>query len=134
MSVTGWGLDDAANAPRHPRFARQHRWDRNFFLAYVALIWLGILSGFGPQVIKHIKTHAPAYPPIVHVHAVIFVGWLVLLTGQVLLIRSARFHLHRALGIAGAVLATVMIVIGPATALVVDRLRLAFAAVGRWVV
>lgn len=125
----GWSLDDVAGAPSHPSarqyFAPRHRWDRNFFLTYVALIWVGILSGFGPQVIRHIKTQAPAYPSIVHVHALAFVGWLVLLTTQVLLIRSARLDLHRKLGIAGAVLAAVMIVLGPATAVVVDRLRLA---------
>jgi len=60
---------------------------------------------FWPQIIKHIKTQAPAYPSIVHVHAAAFVGWLVLLTSQILLIRSARVDLHRKLGIAGVVLA-----------------------------
>ena len=128
-SETDWNLGGAASAPRNPppadRFARYHRGDRNFFLVYVALIWLGILSGFSPQVIKHFKTAAPAYPSIVHLHALIFVGWLALLTTQVLLIRSGRAVLHRKLGIAGAILAAVMIVIGPATAVVVDRLRLA---------
>ena len=86
---------------------------------------MGILSGFVPQVIKHLKTHAPGYPSIVHIHAAVFVGWLALLTSQVLLIRSGRRDLHRRLGIAGVVLAALMIVIGPATAVVVDRLRLA---------
>jgi hypothetical protein len=109
----------------HPGFARYHRGDRNFFLIYVALIWLVILAGFAPQVLKHIKSGAPAYPLIVHVHAVIFVGWLVLLTTQVLLIRSSRPDLHRTLGLAGVALSVLMIVIGPATAVVVDRLRLA---------
>jgi hypothetical protein len=126
---TDWTLGGAASAPHNPppadRFARYHRGDRNVFLVYVALIWLGILSGFGPQVAKHLKTGAPAYPPIVHVHALVFVGWLTLLTTQVLLIRSGRASLHRRLGIVGAILAAVMIVIGPATAVVVDRLRLA---------
>jgi hypothetical protein len=107
------------------RFARYHRADRNFFLIYVALIWLGILSGFLPEVFKHIKTHAPAYPYIVHVHALVFVGWLALLTTQVLLVRSGTVDLHRKLGLAGPVWAAFMIVIGPATAVVVDRVRLA---------
>jgi hypothetical protein len=48
-----------------------------------------------------------------------------LLTAQVLLIRSSKLALHRRLGIAGAALAALMIVIGPSTAVVVDRLRLA---------
>jgi hypothetical protein len=47
------------------------------------------------------------------------------LTSQVLLIRTARVPLHRTLGSAGVILAAVMMVLGPATALVVDRLRLA---------
>ena len=65
------------------RFAPFHRYDRNFFLAYVALIWLGILMGFGGDIVDHIKSHAPAFPLIVHVHAAIaFVGWLVVLTIQ----------------------------------------------------
>lgn len=127
--AAGLSVDSTTDTRRHPlggqRFARHHRWDRNFFLIYVALIWVAILSGFLPQVIKHIDTHAPAYPPIVHIHAAVFVGWLLLLTTQVLLIRSAKLGVHRALGIVGVVLAAAMIVIGPTTAVVVDRLRLA---------
>lgn len=118
-------LHGARGATREPPFARYHRGDRNFFLIYVALIWLAILSGFGPQIVKHLQTQAPAYPLIVHFHAVAFVGWLVLLTAQVLLIRFARPDIHRSLGLLGAGLAVAMIVLGPATAIVTDRLRLA---------
>jgi hypothetical protein len=106
------------------RVARHDGADRNFFLLYVALIWVGILSGFGPQVVHHLESHAPPYHPIVHVHALFFVGWLLLLTTQVLLIRSGRLGLHRNLGVAGALLATVMMILGPATAVVTDRLRM----------
>jgi hypothetical protein len=69
------------------------------------------------------------YPLIVHFHAVAFVGWLVLFTVQVALIRTARADIHRRLGIAGAVLAAMMVALGPATALVVDAAR--FTATGR---
>ena len=128
-SAVDWSPAGGAKAPGAPlspqRFARYHRGDRNFFLAYVALIWLGILSGFGPQVAKHLRTNAAAYPSIVHIHAVVFVSWLTLLTAQILLIRSGKLGLHRRLGIAGAALAALMILIGPATAVVVDRLQLA---------
>jgi hypothetical protein len=44
-------------------------------------------------------------------------------------ILSARISIHRSLGTAGAALAAVMIVLGPATALVVDETR--FMATGR---
>jgi hypothetical protein len=106
------------------RFARHDGGDRNFFLLYVVLIWVGILSGFGPQVVHHLQSHASPYHPIIHVHAVIFVSWLALLTTQILLIRSGRPDVHRKLGVAGAILAPLMIIVGPATAVVTDRLRL----------
>ena len=105
-------------------FPPYHRWDRNFFLAYVALFWLGILMGFVPDVIQHVQKHKPPYPLIVHFHAAAFVGWLALVTTQVLLIRARRTDLHRKLGVAGVFLAIAMVVLGPVTALVVDHYRL----------
>jgi hypothetical protein len=102
-------------------FPPNHPWDRNFFLVYVALIWLGVLSGFGPEVAKHIQTHAKPYPPIVHVHAAVFMGWLALFSAQVLLIRARRRDLHRTLGWAMLGVAAVMAVLGPATALIADH-------------
>jgi hypothetical protein len=87
----------------------------------VLLIWLGIVMGFGPQIVKHVEKHAPPYPLIVHVHAVAFVGWLVLLTLQVGLIRTHNVRTHRKLGAAGAVLAGLMVILGPAAAIVVQR-------------
>jgi hypothetical protein len=56
--------------------------DRNFVLLIVSLTWLGILGGFGLDVIEHVRHSTRAYPLIVHVHALLFVGWLVLLTMQ----------------------------------------------------
>ena len=56
------------------RFESYHPWDRNFFLGYVGLIWFVILLGFAPEVIQRIQSHSP-FPLIVHIHAVIFVGW-----------------------------------------------------------
>ena len=102
--------------------------DRNAFLGFTALVWLGVLSGFGTDSVGHVGKYGLDYPPIVHVHAMAFVGWLVLFTVQVALIRVGRADLHRQLGIAGAMLAAVMVVLGPATAVTVDAAR--FAAKG----
>lgn len=90
---------------------------------------VGVLSGFGTDSFNHVRKYGLDYPLIVHFHAVAFVSWLVLFTVQVALIRTARADIHRRLGKAGAVLAAVMVVLGPATALVVDAAR--FAATGR---
>lgn len=105
------------------RFAPRARRDRDFFVLMVALIWLGILMGFVPEIATHIRMHKPAYPLIVHIHAAAFVGWLCLLTTQVVLIRRGRVDIHRKLGILGAILASVMVVLGLATSEIVDRLH-----------
>lgn len=101
-------------------FTARSRPDRNAFLFFTGMVWVGVLSGFGTDSYDHVSKFGLDYPLIVHFHAVAFVGWLVLFTTQVLLIRSARLDLHRKLGQAGAVLAATMIFLGPATALIVD--------------
>jgi uncharacterized membrane protein YozB (DUF420 family) len=72
-------------------------------------------------VIAHVQKGTRTYSLIVHVHALIFVGWLVLLTAQVLLIRSQRVDLHRRMGLAAAWLIPVMVIIALATAWTVQQ-------------
>jgi hypothetical protein len=103
--------------------------DRNAFLTFTILVWVAVLSGFGTDSVKHVSKYGLDYPLIVHFHALAFVGWLALFTVQVALIRNARADIHRRLGIAGAALAMIMVVLGPAIALVVDAGR--FTATGR---
>lgn len=54
------------------RFAPYHEWDRNFFLLWVLLIWLGIIVGFGREIHQQIETHQSAPPLIVFIHAAAF--------------------------------------------------------------
>jgi hypothetical protein len=58
---------------------------------------------------------------MVHVHAAAFVGWLSLLTAQVLLVRTHRLATHRRLGLAMVVLGAVMLFVGPAAAWVTQQ-------------
>jgi len=102
-------------------FAPNHPWDRNFYVVMVALAWLGILRGFGGDIAEHVAKHKPAYPLIVHFHALVFVGWLVMFTVQILLVRTKRLSVHKRLGFALIWLAGLMAIIGPATALTVQH-------------
>ncbi|XHS76833.1 hypothetical protein ACFJGW_13960 [Burkholderiaceae bacterium UC74_6] len=111
-----------SSAAEH-RFAPHHRWDRHGVQIILALVWLGTLMGFGHSVAEHLEHHGLDYPWIVHVHAAAFVGWLVLFTVQMALIRGHRHALHRKLGLWGAGLAAFMAVIGPVTAIVNGRLQ-----------
>jgi len=103
--------------------------DRNAFLFFVGLVWIGVLSGFGTDSFNHVSKHGLDYPLIVHFHAVVFVSWLVLFTVQVALIRNRRADIHRRLGAIGAVWACIMVVLGPATAMFTDAR--AYAISGR---
>ena len=106
-------------------FAPHHRWDRNFFLVLVGLIWLVMFAGFGFDATDHIAKHGLDYAPIVHIHAAVFVGWLVLLTVQLFLIRKGDYRTHMRLGWLALVLVPLMLVLGPATAISVDAAKYA---------
>jgi hypothetical protein len=110
-------------APRLPKrpFAIRHPWDRNFFALYVVLIWAPILAGFVPEIVRHYAEGAPPQPWMVRLHGAAFVGWLLLLTTQVLLIRNRKFRLHRRIGVAGAALAVLMVLLGLAASFVTQN-------------
>jgi hypothetical protein len=96
--------------------------DGNFFLLYVALIWLAVLAGFGPEMIRRLNSNAAPFPIAVHVHAVITLAWLGLLTSQTLLIRKRELRLHRKWGTAGGILAVAVILGGLWAALAFEKL------------
>jgi hypothetical protein len=104
-------------------FAPSHRWDRAFFLAFAAISWVAIVMGFGPELGGHLKGLTPYPPLIVHVHVVVFSGWMVLFTAQIWLIRSRKLHIHRKLGLVAMPLVPIMVVLGVATALVSRGMR-----------
>jgi len=102
----------AAPVPsRRRRFTGFHRSDRNFFLVFVLVCWLGIVVGFFPPALQRFQGHArfPA-PLILKVHAVAFMSWFGLLTGQTLLVRRLNTRLHMKLGMGAVALVPVMAV------------------------
>lgn len=84
----------------------------------VGAIWLAIVTGFGIDLVKRAQTGALTFPLVVHAHVVAYAGWLVLMAAQVCLIRTRRVTLHRRLGMAVLILLPMMLVLGPAAALV----------------
>lgn len=99
-------------APNTGRFGPTDARERNFFLALLACIWIGVAGGFGTDLVDHITTGAPGYPPIVHVHGALFSAWLLLLSVQIFLIRGGHRSLHRRLGMVGAFMVPAMLVLG----------------------
>lgn len=97
-------------------FAPRHAGDAWFFPAMTALTWLGVIAGFGGEMLRLSHEGRLSYPLIVHVHAAVFTGWLVLFTVQVALARRREVALHRRLGLWAMGVAALMVVLGLATA------------------
>jgi hypothetical protein len=97
--------------------------DRNFFLSMMVITWAAIVSGFGYEMVQRSQHGTLHFPLIVHFHAAAFIGWLVLFTVQVILIRSKNLALHKKLGIVAARLIPVMVVLGVVTAIITERLE-----------
>jgi hypothetical protein len=112
-----------AASPDGGGFAAQHRADAVFFPCLVAFIWAGLLFGFVPQIYQHIVQQKPPYLWIVHVHAVVFVGWMLLLTAQMILVRSRNLALHRRMGRIAFYWGPALFVVGIVTAVMVDQSR-----------
>ena len=81
------------------------------------VIWVVMITGFGLDMVKKAALHKLEYPMIIHAHAVVFTGWLVLFAVQILLIRKRDYKTHMKLGILALVLLPLMIILGPAAAI-----------------
>ena len=74
-------------------------------------------AGFAPTYWMPLVSGTLNVPPIVHLHAVLFFGWLGLLIVQTKLAASRKLTRHRELGVVGVSLATAMVFVGIATAI-----------------
>jgi len=71
-----------------------------------------VFVGFGPTYYWAGIFQAPLPSRIIHIHGAIFSCWILLLITQTALVSVKRVDLHRSLGVAGFVLACVMVVVG----------------------
>jgi hypothetical protein len=93
--------------------------DDRFFLTMAIVMAATIVAGFSVQLAMGRSTFAA--PPLVHVHAVVFFGWVALFVTQNVLVTRGSIALHRQLGWLGAVWAIAMILIGIYTTVVMVR-------------
>ena len=92
------------------------RYDRQFFTVMVILLIAVVAIGFAPTYYLAGVFRAPLPNPIVHIHAVVFTSWMLLLLVQTGLVSAKRVQLHRKLGVAGFILACLMVVMALLTA------------------
>ncbi|HET9406788.1 MAG TPA: hypothetical protein VFO39_06085 [Candidatus Sulfotelmatobacter sp.] len=88
------------------------RFDHVFFPALAWLMLITVFVGFAPSYYLAGVVRAPLPSLAIHVHAILFSGWILLLIAQTSLTARGRVDLHRRLGIAGFILAGSMLVVG----------------------
>lgn len=76
------------------------------------LLLATLFIGFAPSYYFAGMLRAPLPNRNLHLHALVFTGWMLLVTAQVLLVSAHRTDLHRRLGILGVGLALAMVVTG----------------------
>lgn len=92
--------------------------DRFFLLSAIAMA-LVIVAGFSLQLVAGRSSFAS--PPLVHLHGLVFMGWVALYVGQTALVSTGNSALHRRLGWLGAGWIVVMVVLGIAVTVAMAR-------------
>jgi hypothetical protein len=88
------------------------RYDRFFFPVMVGLLIATVGVGFAHTYYLAGVFQAPLASRVLHVHGLIFSAWMLLLLVQITLVSAHRTDIHRRLGIAGFVLAGLIVVFG----------------------
>jgi len=101
------------------------RFDHFFFSVTAGLMLATVAVGFAPTYYLAGVFHAPLPSTIVHIHGALFSCWILLLIIQNSLVLAGRVDIHRKLGLAGFLLACLMVVVGATAA--TDRLARATA-------
>jgi hypothetical protein len=100
----------------HPGLAVA-RGRRRFYTGIALAIAITVFAGFAPSYYLRAYYASTPLAGMLHLHGVVFTAWVLLLLVQSALVAAGRTALHRRLGVGGAVLAALLVVIGTATAI-----------------
>lgn len=97
---------------------RRRAGERRLYIWAAVLIPLITVVGFGRSYYLKFLFDGPPLPSLlVHVHGLVMSLWVLLFVAQVGFVAARRTDLHKRLGIAGAVLSGLVVVVGIATAI-----------------
>lgn len=98
--------------------AQSRRRERLFYTGMSVAFVITVFAGFARTLF--LRSHFDTRPliPLLQLHGFVFTSWLALFLAQTTLVAAHKTRIHRRLGIAGAVIATLMVIIGTATAII----------------
>jgi FtsH-binding integral membrane protein len=88
------------------------KYDHVFFSAMALLMLGSVFLGFARTYYLAGMFNAPLPSTIIHIHGAIFSSWILFLLAQTTLVAAGRTDVHRRIGIAGFLLACLMVVVG----------------------
>jgi hypothetical protein len=94
------------------------RRERLFYTGMAVAFVVTVFAGFARTYYLRPYFGAPILTPLLHLHGVVFTSWLALLLAQTALVAANRTGTHRRLGVAGAAIAVLVVLVGCATALI----------------
>lgn len=100
-----------------PALVRRRR-ERWFYIGMTIAIVITVFAGFAPTYYLRPFYNSTPLMTLLHVHGLVFTSWLVLFAIQTSLVATGRTHVHRRLGVAGGVIAALMVLVGVTTAVI----------------
>jgi hypothetical protein len=117
MTSTATSVTARSRAPASAPSAEARR-ERQFFAGLAVVFALTVAIGFSRSYyFNGFAGERFELSPLLNWHGAVYTAWMVLLVVQALLVAARRTDLHRRLGVAGAVLAAIMIALGTAVAI-----------------
>lgn len=107
-------MNTIAHAGPKPLLDRRF-WEHKFFLGISLLILATIWYGFARSYFLAGVLRAPLPNSLVHIHGAVMSSWIFLLVIQSSLVAAKRVDWHRRLGVAGFLLACLVVVVGSVT-------------------
>ncbi|MBI3777582.1 MAG: hypothetical protein HY274_01475 [Gammaproteobacteria bacterium] len=95
--------------------------DRRFSTGVAIAAALIVFMGFARSYYLKGVFGTPSLPGLVHLHGIVMTLWFALFVAQVRLIAAHRTDLHRRVGVVGALLAVLVLVVGVTTAIVAAK-------------
>jgi FtsH-binding integral membrane protein len=88
------------------------KYDHVFFSAMALLLLGSVFLGFAHSYYLAGVFRAPLPSAIIHVHGALFSSWILFLLAQTTLVAAGRTDIHRRIGMAGFLLACLMVIVG----------------------
>ena len=96
---------------------RTSRRTRRFYVGMALAIAITVFAGFSRSYFLKSWYGTPELSRLLHLHGLVFTTWILFFLAQTTLVASGRVYLHRRMGIGGAVLAALVLIVGTTVAI-----------------